>query len=89
MAVSPEGRIFFSSCGESYLSLYARLYEYDHKQKKLIRHLALEDVLLTNPTGLRISKFHTALSFIGGGRILATTHTTSPAPGHPQWMPYE
>ena len=89
MAVSPEGRIFFSSCGESYLSLYARLYEYDHKQKKLIRHLALEDAIATDPTGLRISKFHTALSFIGGGRILTTTHTTSPAPSHPQWMPYE
>lgn len=89
MAISPEGRVFFSACGESYLSLYARLYEYDHKQKKLIRHFALEDRMLTNPTALRTSKFHTALSFIGGGRIFATTHTTSPAPTHPTWMPYE
>lgn len=89
MAVSPEGRVFFAACGESYLSLYARLYEYDHKQKKLIRHFGLEDRILTNPTALRTSKFHTALSFIGDGRIFATTHTTSPAPTHPTWMPYE
>ena len=27
MAVSPEGRVFFSACGESYEALYARLYE--------------------------------------------------------------
>ena len=89
MAVSPEGRVFFAACGESYLSLYARLYEYDHKQKKLIRHFGLEDRILTNPTALRTSKFHTALSFIGDGKIFATTHTTSPAPTHPTWMPYE
>ena len=34
MAISPEGRVFFSACGESYVSLYARLYEYDHKKQK-------------------------------------------------------
>lgn len=89
MAISPEGRVFFSACGESYLALYARLYEYDHSEKKLIRHFALEDKLLTNPTALRSSKLHTAMSFIGDGRILTTTHTTSPAPDHPTWMPYE
>ena len=36
MAVSPEGRVFFSSCGESYVPAYARLYEYDHGSKRLI-----------------------------------------------------
>lgn len=89
MAISPEGRVFFSACGESYVALYARLYEYDHSNKKLIRHMALEDKLLMSPTALRTSKFHTAMSFIGDGRILTTTHTTSPGPGHPTWMPYE
>lgn len=89
MAVSPEGRIFFSACGESYLPLYARLYEYDHANKKLIRHFALDEKVIMNKSGLRTSKFHTALSFIGGGRILSTTHTTSPGPNHPTWMPYE
>lgn len=89
MAVSPEGRIFFSVCGESYEALYARLYEYDHKNKKMIRHMALEEKILMNPDSLRTSKFHTAISFIGEGKILSTTHTTSPAPSHPTWMPYE
>ena len=89
MAVSPEGRIFFSVCGESYEALYARLYEYDHKAKKLTKHMELDKKILTSPHSLRNSKFHTALSFIGDGKILTTTHTTSPAPTHPTWMPYE
>lgn len=89
MAISPEGRVFFSACGESYLALYARLYEYDHKNKKLIRHMKLEDEILLNKNSLRTSKFHTAMSFMGDGNILTTTHTTSPAPTHPTWMPYE
>lgn len=89
MAISPEGRVFFSACGESYIPLYARLYEYDHRNKKLIRHFALEDKILLNKNSLRTSKFHTALSFIGDGKILSATHTTSPAPAHPTWMPYE
>ena len=89
MAISPEGRVFFSACGESYLPLYARLYEYDHKNKKLIRHIKIEEEIVLNKNSLRTSKFHTAMSFIGDGKILSTTHTTSPAPAHPTWMPYE
>ena len=89
MAISPEGRVFFSACGESYLALYARLYEYDHAAKKMIRHMELEKQILVDEHGLRTSKFHTALSFIGDGRILSATHTTSPSPHHPTWMPYE
>ena len=88
MAVSPEGRIFFSVCGESYAAEYARLYEYDHARRKLIPHIRLEERILTSESALRASKFHTALSFPGGGRILTTTHTTSPGPTHPTWMPY-
>jgi len=89
MAISPEGRVFFSACGESYLALYARLYEYDHREKKLIRHFALDDKVIMNDTCLHTSKFHTAMSFMGKGKIISATHTTSPAPTHPTWMPYE
>lgn len=89
MAVSPEGRIFFSVCGESYESLYARLYEYDRQKKDFVRHLELEKEILLPKESLRTSKFHTSLSFMGDGRILTATHTTSPAPTHPTWMPYE
>ena len=89
MAISPEGRVFFSACGESYLALYARLYEYDHANKKLIRHFALDDKIIMNNATLHTSKFHTAMAFIGGERILSATHTTSPAEGHPTWMPYQ
>ena len=89
MAISPEGRIFFSVCGESYEALFARLYEYLPKEKRFKRHIELEREILLNPASLRTSKFHTAISFIGDGKILTATHTTSPAPTHPTWMPYE
>lgn len=89
MAISPEGRLFFSVCGESYEALWARLYEFDRKNRTFIRHIELEKELLISPHSLRTSKFHTALSFIGNGKILTATHTTSPAPTHPTWMPYE
>ena len=89
MAISPEGRVFFSVCGESYAAEYARLYEYDPVRRRMIPHIRLEERILTSETALRASKFHTALSFPGGGRILTTTHTTSPGPTHPTWMPYE
>lgn len=89
MVISPDGRVFFSACGESYVAEYARLYEYDFKSKKLINHFNLEDKILLREECLRTSKFHTALSFMEDGRIIATTHTTSPSPNHPTWMPYE
>ena len=89
MVTSPEGRVFFSACGESYVAEYARLYEYDFKTKKLIHHFDLEKKILLREECLRTSKFHTALSFMEDGRIITTTHTTSPSPNHPTWMPYE
>ena len=89
MAVSPEGRIFFSVCGENFLPLYARLYEYDRKNKCFIKHMELEKEILKPEHSVRTSKFHTAISFMGGNKILSATHTTSPAPGHPTWMPWQ
>ena len=89
MAVSPEGRLFFGACGETYVSVYARMYEYDRAHQRLVRHFDLEKRLALDDTGLRTSKFHTSMMFIGNHRMLTTTHTTSPAPTHPTWMPYE
>ena len=89
MGISPEGRVFFSSCGESYVPAYARLYEYDRAKKRLVEHFRLEDRIAQDDVSIRASKFHTAISFIGDHKILTTTHTTSPAAGHPVWMPYE
>lgn len=89
MAVSPEGRVFFSACGEGYAPVYARLYEYDHKAKRLIEHFRLEEKIAQSDVAIRASKFHTALSFVGDHKILTTTHTTSPSSRHEVWMPYE
>jgi len=89
MAIRDDGRVFFSVCAENFFSGYARLYEYDHKNKRLIHHFNLEDQIIEREMTLRTSKFHTALSFMEDGRIITTTHTTSPAPNHYCWMPYQ
>ena len=75
MLVTPEGRVFFSACGESYVAEYARLMEYDHKNKKIIKHFNLEDKIILRENTLRTSKFHTALSVMNDGRLITTTHT--------------
>ncbi len=89
MTVSPEGNAFFSVCGESFDPLYARLYEYNPRTKELKHHLSLEDKLFFEHESLCTSKFHTALCFMENGEIISATHTTSPSPLHPRWMPYE
>lgn len=89
MVVTPEGRVFFSACGESYVPAYARLYEYDHRNRRLVEHFRLEEKIAQSGVAIRASKFHTALSWIGGHKILTTTHTTSPSVRHETWMPYE
>ena len=89
MAVSPEGRVFFAGCGESYVPAYARLYEYDVREKRLIEHFRLDEKVSQSAVAIRASKFHTSMSFVGDHKILMTTHTTSPSVRHPTWMPYE
>lgn len=89
MAVSPEGRVFFSVCGEGRKAEYARLYEYDYAKDEMIHHFNLEEEIILQDRTIRTSKFHTAICFMGDGKLISTTHTTSPSPLHPTWMPYE
>ncbi len=89
MNISPQGRVFLSICGESYISEYARLYEFDYAAGKLIHHFNLEEKIMLQERTIRSSKLHTAISFMEDGRIIAASHTTSPSPLHPLWMPYE
>ena len=89
MAVSPEGRIFLSVCGESYNPLFARLYEYLPDKAEFKLHFKLEEKMFLEHESVRASKLHTAMSFLGDGKMISTIHTTSPSPLHPQWMPYE
>ncbi len=82
-----DGRVFFSVCGEGMIPLYARLYEYIPGEARAIRHFALEDAVIQRGRTIRASKFHTAIQFLDDGRLVLQTHTTSPSPLHPTWMP--
>lgn len=89
MCISPEKTVFFSVCGESYAAEYARLYEFNPKTRQMKHHFNLEEKLIHQEQSLRTSKLHTAMCCMGDGRIITTTHTTSPSPRHKLWMPYE
>ena len=86
MAISPDGRVFFSLCAELAESRYVRLYEYLPRENAFRRHFALEDRLIMQEREIRASKIHTSMSFMDDGRIVMTTHTTAQAPQHPTWM---
>ena len=82
-----DGRVFFSVCGEGFSSAYAQLYEYVPKEARLIRHFAVAEESIQQRRAITASKLHTAIQFMDDGRLIMTTHTTSPARSHPTWMP--
>jgi hypothetical protein len=53
----------------------------------MIRHFDLEKESIQQDRTIRPSKFHTSIQFMDDGRLILQTHTTSPAPSHPTWMP--
>ena len=82
-----DGRVFFSVCGEGFNPDYARLYEYIPQEARMVRHFDMERESVQQDRTIRPSKFHTAIQFMDDGRLIMQTHTTSPAPSHPTWMP--
>ena len=86
MAISREGRVFFSLCAELAESRYVRLYEYLPDENAFRLHFRLEDRVIVQDREIRASKIHTSMAFMEDGRLIMTTHTTSQAPQHPTWM---
>ena len=86
MAISREGRVFFSLCAELAESRYVRLYEYLPDENAFRLHFRLEDRVIVQDREIRASKIHTSMAFMEDGRLIMTTHTTSQAPQHPTWV---
>lgn len=82
-----DGRVFFSVCGEGLVPDYARLYEYIPGDARIVHHFSLENESIQQDCALRPSKFHTSIQFMDDGRIIMQSHTSSPSPLHPVWMP--
>ena len=82
-----DGRVFFSVCGEGFSPAYAKLYEYIPKEARMVHHFDLEKETIQQNRTIRPSKFHTSIQFLDDGRLILQTHTTSPAPSHPSWLP--
>ena len=82
-----DGRIFFSVCGEGFIPAYPRLYEYIPKEGRVVHHFSVEKESIQHRRAIHASKLHTSTHFLDDGRIITATHTTSPSPLHPTWMP--
>ena len=81
-----DGRVFFSVCGEGFSAEYARLFEYK-RGGQFVNHFALEKETIQHDRRIRASKLHTSIHFMDNGKIITQTHTTSPSPLHPAWIP--
>ena len=64
MAISREGRVFFSLCAELAESRYVRLYEYLPDENAFRLHFRLEDRVIVQDREIRASKIHTSLILI-------------------------
>ncbi|MBE5816416.1 MAG: hypothetical protein E7315_01675 [Clostridiales bacterium] len=86
-AISPEGRIFFSACGECQNAIYVKLYEYLPESEEFLCHFALNDKVIQHDRAIRPSKFHTGITFMPDGKMIMITHTTAKSHLHPDWLP--
>ena len=81
-----DGRLWFSVCGEGVEPEYAHLYEYK-RGGTFVRHFDVEKESIQHDRRIRASKLHTCIHFMPDGKLIMQTHTTSPSPLHPAWMP--
>jgi hypothetical protein len=88
VAISPDGRVFFSLCAEGVSGQYVRLYEYFRETNTCKLHFRLEDKIIMHYKTIRPSKIHTSIQFMNDGRMIMVTHTTAQAPQHPAWLPW-
>lgn len=85
--VGPDGKFYYALASEIATNNYVRFCRYDYKTHTVEELFKIEDVILPTDRSIRASKFHTSISFMNNGNIIATTHTTDKSPRHPTWMP--
>lgn len=87
MNTSPyDGTMYFAPTYEQ-PGHHTRLIAYDFASDTFKTCFRAEDLLLPHPQHMPHSKLHTSINFLPDGSIIATTHTTAGAVGHPEWMP--
>ncbi|MBQ7720783.1 MAG: hypothetical protein IJT56_09390 [Clostridia bacterium] len=87
MICSPyDGKMYFAPTWEK-PGHHTRLVEYDFDSDSFAVRWKAEELLLPYEKQEPHSKLHTSINFLPDGSIIATTHNTAGAPGHPEWMP--
>ena len=81
-----NGKHYVALCNEFSASNSAILFEFDPSTKKFEQLFDCGKVTMCPPNAIPPSKIHTSIHPIRDGRIIMSTHNTSPAPGHKSWL---
>jgi len=92
--ISPDGIVYTAPACEGTKEQQTSLLAYDFDQDKSYICYNSEKYTLAKPRALPHTKLHESITFIPenapsfGGWVFATTHSTSKAESHPEWMPF-
>ncbi|MBK8884520.1 MAG: hypothetical protein IPN67_19840 [Bacteroidales bacterium] len=81
-----NGKHYVALCNEFSASNSAILFEFDPSTQKFRQLFDCGKVTMCPPNAIPPSKIHTSIHPMRDGRIIMSTHTTSPAPGHKSWL---
>lgn len=81
-----NGKHYAALCNEFSASASVILFEFDPVTRKFEQLFDGGKVTLCPERAIPPSKIHTSIHPINDGRLVMSTHTTSPAPSHKYWM---
>lgn len=81
-----DGRVLCPAATEITVGDYVSLLEYHFESNRFTRLFYGGNVFGLSDRTIRPSKLHFSMNELPDGRIIATTHTTDRAPGHPSWL---
>ncbi|MDD6876473.1 MAG: hypothetical protein PUD44_01610 [Clostridiaceae bacterium] len=86
--ISPDGIVYTAPACEHTRETQTSLLAYDYEKDKSYICFHSEKYTLARPRQLPHTKLHESITFLPDGRVVATTHSTSKAADHPDWMPF-
>ncbi|NLM77166.1 MAG: hypothetical protein GX173_03655 [Ruminococcaceae bacterium] len=86
--ISPDGIVYFAPACEHTKEIHTKLIAYDYDKDKGYICYDSKHYTLPKDRQLPHTKLHESITFLPDGRVAATTHSTSRAMHHPEWMPF-
>ena len=86
--ISSDGTVYTAPACEGTREKQSSLLAYNYDEDRSYICFRSEHYTLARPRQLPHTKLHESICELPDGRIAATTHSTSAAEGHPEWMPF-